>query len=341
MKVLASFGSLALCSSVEVAKAWSTRYTYQRLRYPRCIINNSYRGSAIGVSHRESESSSSLWMSSANDCPPHDNEELQRASRGIHQPISRLNGEVDCRSEIDDNSIPSIKSSRESCTISNSLLITACIICMAPDRAAAATAGTGPIASAFAAYGHYLGLFGMVACLVAERLLLEKAPSNITPEEENQLTITDALYGAFGLLVFGTGYIRAVGSLGKGFDYYSHEPVFWLKIALAGVLAATSFFNTTKIVQRAVAKRNAAADGGAPSVVEPMSDALAARMRQICNAQLSGLAFIPLAATFMARGVGYNDSIPWQAEAGLALVATVGMSFKYFKEALAFEEKDT
>jgi putative membrane protein len=214
-------------------------------------------------------------------------------------------------------------------------------IFMVPHSALAATAGASPVASALAAYGHYLGLFGMVASLVAERLILERAPYNSTPEDEDQLFMADALYGIFALLVVGTGYSRAGGNLGKGFDFYAHEPLFWLKIAMVGVLASTSFFNTTKIIQRAVAKRNAASEGeGAPCAVDPMSDALVARMKQICNAQLSGLAFIPLAATLTARGVGYNDSIPWQAEAGLALVATIALSYKYVKEAVAFEEND-
>jgi uncharacterized membrane protein len=192
----------------------------------------------------------------------------------------------------------------------------------------------GPVSGALAAYGHYVGLFGMVGCLMTERITLENAPS-LSDGEETRLTITDALYGIFGLLVFYTGYCRLtdISLGGKGADFYIHEPLFWLKLTMAGILASTSFFNTTKIIQRAVAKRN---NNGA---VEPLSDALVARMKQICNAQLSGILFIPLAATFMARGVGYNESIPWQAEAALALIVTLGLSFKYIKEALTFEDK--
>jgi uncharacterized membrane protein len=194
---------------------------------------------------------------------------------------------------------------------------------------------SGPITGALAAYGHYVGLFGMVGCLMTERITLENAP-NLSDGEETRLTITDALYGVFGVIVFYTGYSRFtdVSLGGKGVDFYIHEPLFWLKIAMAGVLASTSFFNTTKIIQRAVTKRN---NGG---TIDPMPDALVARMKQICNAQLSGIIFIPLAATFMARGVGYNETIPWQAEAALAVLATLGLSFKYIKEALTFEENN-
>lgn len=69
-----------------------------------------------------------------------------------------------------------------------------------------------------------------------------------------------------------------------------------------------------------------------------MSDALAKRMIQICNSELSALAVIPLTATFMARGVLYSDSIPWEAEAGLSAAVFAGLSFKYLKEAFTWEE---
>jgi hypothetical protein len=52
-------------------------------------------------------------------------------------------------------------------------------------------------------------------------------------------------------------------------------------------------------------------------------------MIQICNAELTAIAFIPLTASFMARGVGYSNSIPWQAEAGATAAIFAGLSFKY------------
>jgi hypothetical protein len=65
-------------------------------------------------------------------------------------------------------------------------------------------------------------------------------------------------------------------------------------------------------------------------------------MIQICNAELTAIAFIPLTASFMARGVGYSNSIPWQATATATATATAaifaGLSFKSIKESLTFEE---
>jgi hypothetical protein len=95
-------------------------------------------------------------------------------------------------------------------------------------------------------------------------------------------------------------------------------------------VSAASFFNTTQVIKRAVARRS--------SKFEPMSEALAKRMIQICNAELVAIAIIPLTATFVARGVLYSESIPWQAEAGLAAVVFAGLSFKYLKEAFTWEE---
>jgi hypothetical protein len=56
---------------------------------------------------------------------------------------------------------------------------------------------------------------------------------------------------------------------------------------------------------------------------------------------LVAVAIIPLTATFMARGVGYSEDIPWQAEAGLAALIFAGASFKYLKEAFSFKDNIT
>ena len=187
--------------------------------------------------------------------------------------------------------------------------------------AEAAAAAPNALPSAFCAYGHYLGLILSVGALATERFTVKP---EMTEEEEKRIAIADAVYGLAGLLIVVTGYFR-VTLYGKGWEFYSHEPIFWLKLVLVSVMGAASFFPTTKIIQRSVKLQN---EGS----VAPMGDKLANRMTSIINAELLAIGSIPLAAALMARGVGYADWFPWQAGAALVAVALGGLGYKYVKE---------
>ena len=95
-----------------------------------------------------------------------------------------------------------------------------------------------PIPSALAAYGHFLGLVLGTACLTTERLSIKPGMSE---EDEDRIVIADATYGLVGLLIAVTGYLR-VTQYGKGWEFYSHSPLFWLKMTLVAVMGAASFF---------------------------------------------------------------------------------------------------
>ena len=84
-------------------------------------------------------------------------------------------------------------------------------------------------------------------------------------------------------------------------------------MAGAGVIGACSFFVTTIIIKRAIDKRDA------DNVYTPLSPALQARMTQVVNAELTGILSVPLLATLMARGVTYNEVIPWPIEASSSI----------------------
>jgi len=197
-----------------------------------------------------------------------------------------------------------------------------------PALLAAATVPNA-IPSAFAAYGHYLAVILSAASLTAERLTIKPYMSMA---EERVMAIADAVYGAAGLLLVGTGYLR-VTQYGKGWEFYQHEPIFWLKLTLLSVAGASSFFPTIIIIQRSVAQRQ---QGDQP--IEPMSERLAARMTSIINAELLAILSIPLTATLMSRGVGYMEGLPWQAGAAFPALALFGLGFKYVKEALYWQE---
>ena len=63
--------------------------------------------------------------------------------------------------------------------------------------------------------------------------------------------------------IIGIGILR-VTQYEKGWDYYSHEPIFWLKMVLFSVVGGISLFPTTKIIQRTVTIYNA--DNGSCSL---------------------------------------------------------------------------
>lgn len=186
-------------------------------------------------------------------------------------------------------------------------------------------------AGAFIAYGHYLAIVMATACLVAERFIIKP---NMTPEEESTLRNVDVAYGLSGLLSIVTGYFR-VTQFGKGWSFYQHEPIFWLKVVFVAIAGSVSFFITTTIVKRAVEQRSAG-DAG----IAPMSEKLAHRMTSLVNAQLLAIGSIPLTATLMARGVGYVEWFPWEAGLASATLALGTFGFKYIKEALDWSDGD-
>jgi len=157
-----------------------------------------------------------------------------------------------------------------------------------PFSAEAATTAPDPIPSALAAYAHYLSLFAIVGLITYERVTVE---AGMSKEKEMNLAIADIGVGASGIAILISGYYRAT-QYGKGWDFYSHEPIFWLKMIFLCIFGAASLFPTATFIQRSVAIQTG-------KELEPMSEKLAARLQQVLNAELVMLASIPLAATFM------------------------------------------
>jgi len=167
------------------------------------------------------------------------------------------------------------------------------------------------IPSALAAYGHYLGLVLVAACLTTERILIKPGMSQ---DDEIKVIIADTIYGVAGVLVLASGYFRLT-AYGKGLDFYLHEPIFWVKMTLFAIMGSSSFFPTIKLVQRAIDLQNVKDGKKDASSIKPMSEKLANRIIKVVNGELLALGSIPLTATLMSRGVGYADWLPWQAGA--------------------------
>ena len=185
------------------------------------------------------------------------------------------------------------------------------------------------IPAALAAYGHYLSFLVSFGCLIVERLTIKPAMSM---EEEKTMAIADAVYGLAGLGVVVTGYLR-VTQFGKGWEFYQHEPIFWLKLTLIAIAGAASFFPTVIIFKRSVEQQQ-----NQDVAIAPMSEELAARMTSIINAELLAIASIPLSAALMARGVGYAPWLSWPIGATPAILALLGLGYKYAREALEWQE---
>lgn len=199
-----------------------------------------------------------------------------------------------------------------------------------PSAAWAASSSPDAIPSALAAYGHYLSILVITSAIMTERLTVKPAMSI---EEEQRLAIADILTGVSGVTLLISGFYRAI-DYGKGWDFYSHEPLFWLKMTFLGIFGGLSLFPTITIIKRSVKIQ---LEGS----IEPMSEKLADRLKSIMNAELSALAFIPLTATLMSRGVGYVDDFPTQLVGpGFFGVVTAGAVFKYVKDAFTWEEDE-
>ena len=54
-------------------------------------------------------------------------------------------------------------------------------------------------------------------------------------------------------------------------------------------------------------------------------------MQKIVNGELLAIGSIPLAAALMARGVAYNEGMPWQAGAAPVALVSLALSVKYVK----------
>ena len=81
-------------------------------------------------------------------------------------------------------------------------------------------------ANAIAAYLHYLSLGLIFAALSTELFTLKQ---DLTNRDGWRILIADTIYGIAGITILVTGILRYL-YFEKGADYYSHQPVFWMKI---------------------------------------------------------------------------------------------------------------
>ncbi len=151
-----------------------------------------------------------------------------------------------------------------------------------------------PTQSALVAYAHYLSFMLCFGALVFERIRIKVEPNR---GEAIAMVIADVIYGLAGIVLLLSGILR-VRYFGQGGDFYTHNPVFWIKIAVFILVGLLSLYPTITYILWAIPLSK----GDLPTV----NTNLVSRLRTIINIELVGFAFIPLLATFMARGVGLS-----------------------------------
>lgn len=148
------------------------------------------------------------------------------------------------------------------------------------------------MASALVAYLHYVAMISIAVILVLEYLA---CVPGIADNRIRKLARVDLFYMVAAVLALGTGTARVVW-YGKGAAFYLHNPVFYIKLAL---FVAVGLMSIPPTLQYLRWLRSLGA--GASNVA---ADYQVLRVRRYIAVELILFAFIPLMATFMARGIG-------------------------------------
>lgn len=135
---------------------------------------------------------------------------------------------------------------------------------------------------------HHLFVFALVAVLFAELVMIGGVAD---VGRMRQLAKLDSSYGLLSMGVIAAGFLRAIYGA-KGWSYYSHNHMFWLKIGLFIIVGLLSIVPTVRLIR-----------WRKESTLPDVSTLQATR--QWILAELTVLALIPIAAILMARGIGY------------------------------------
>ena len=146
--------------------------------------------------------------------------------------------------------------------------------------------------SAIVAYVHYLGIILCFGALIFERIILK---INLSKKETISIIIADVIYGIAGLAILITGILR-VKFYGQGGEFYTSNPLFWIKVSLYILVGLISLYPTTTYILWAVPLSK--------NKLPVISENLVKRFKVIIMTELVCFAVIPIFATLMSRGIG-------------------------------------
>lgn len=145
---------------------------------------------------------------------------------------------------------------------------------------------------ALLAYAHILAILTMVVFLASEAALCRVEWMNAAVVQ--RLRKIDLIYGLAAGAVFLTGLMRVfLGA--KGGEWYSAQPLLYLKLALFVAIGLLSIKPTLMFARW---QRELAASGALPAADQVQ------KVRKLVMLQAHILPLIPLAAVFLARGLG-------------------------------------
>ena len=146
--------------------------------------------------------------------------------------------------------------------------------------------------SAIVAYVHYLGIILCFGALIFERIILK---INLSKKETISIIIADVIYGIAGLAILITGILR-VKFYGQGGEFYTSNPLFWIKVSLYILVGLISLYPTTTYILWAVPLSK--------NKLPVISENLVKRFKVVMMTELVCFAVIPIFATLMSRGIG-------------------------------------
>ena len=146
------------------------------------------------------------------------------------------------------------------------------------------------LADLLLAIAHHLLIFALFGLLVTEMVMLKPEIPRATVF---RLARIDTAYGIVAGLILIVGFGRVFFGL-KGYEYYTHSPAFWAKIAAFLVVGLLSIQPTMRIIQW---RKAAASD---PAFRPPTPDVVG--VKRLMHYEGAVFVLIPIFAAMMARG---------------------------------------
>lgn len=135
---------------------------------------------------------------------------------------------------------------------------------------------------------HHLAAFTLVACLVFEVFTFRQT---LSAHEARNIQRIDLWYGVSSAVLVVAGILRVIYG-GKGYEFYTGNLLFWLKMALVVVVGILSISPTIRYIRWG---------NVAPDTTLTLPSSEFQRIRHLLRIQVIGIVLILIVAPAMAR----------------------------------------